>query len=297
MSEKVERRFTAADAGPVEMEQRDGEDPKIVGCGAIYYDGTPRTEYQLGPGVVERIRPGAFAAVLREGPDTMGLFNHNPDNVLGRTTAGTLRLKSTRRGLEYAITPPDTQLGRDLAENIRRGDISGSSFSFTVTKDGLKWKEEEGQEIREIVKVDRLFDVGPVTFPAYTATDAALRSLDVEAEPPVPPAEDPHVLEDAVRRERLRNVEGRFDGQSQGYEPGIYVTRRRSDGTVCIQERGGDVNWTDGEWYCIGSEVPIDSDAQQDEVAEVLAGPWASESDVADVLLADWARRGSKSKG
>ncbi len=192
---KMERRFTAMDAGPVDLEQRDGEAPKIKGLAAVYYDGTPRTEYQIAPGVVERIRPGAFAELLREGTDTMALFNHNPDNVLGRTgDAKTLRLKSTRRGLEYEIDPPDTQVGRDVVVSLERRDVSGSSFAFLMDPEGEKWKKDAEREldVREIVKVARLFDVGPVTNPAYTATEAAaLRSLVVDAEAtPTPPATD-----------------------------------------------------------------------------------------------------------
>ncbi len=195
-NENIERRFTAMDAGPVELEQRDSEGPKIKGLAVVYYDGTPRTEYEIAPGVVERVRPGAFAELLREGTDTMALFNHDPNNVLGRTAeAKTLRLKSTRRGLEYEIDPPDTQIGRDVVENLRRRDVSGSSFAFMMDPEGEKWKKDKDRDldVREIVKVARLFDVGPVTNPAYTATEAALRSLDMTAEtvPTPPDAEAP----------------------------------------------------------------------------------------------------------
>ncbi len=174
-----ERRMdTFGAAGEVDLEQRDGEAARIVGVAALYYDGTPRTEYEMWPGYVERIRPGAFAGLLKEGTDTMGLFNHDPSQILGRTTAKTLRLTSKRRGLLYEIDPPDTQTGRDVVENLRNGNITGSSFSFTIGKDKVTTDEDRDVMVREIIKVERLFDVGPVTYPAYENTEAGLRSVD-----------------------------------------------------------------------------------------------------------------------
>jgi hypothetical protein len=86
--------------------------------------------------------------------------------VLGRTPH-TLRLKEDNVGLRYEITPPDTQDGRDIRTLIERGDIRGSSFSFTVAKDGDTWEETDGVILRTVTRVSTLVDVGPVTFPAY----------------------------------------------------------------------------------------------------------------------------------
>ena len=178
---QIERRFTAAEAGELRIEERENGNPGIKGLGAIYYDGTPRTEFTLYPGMVEHIRPGAFAEVLRSEPDVRALFNHDPNCVLGRTANDTMLLKSTRRGLEYDIEPADTQQARDVVALVRRGDVTGSSFSFMIPPDGEKWEhdDERDLDVRTIVKVSRLFDVGPVTFPAYEATEAALRAEDV----------------------------------------------------------------------------------------------------------------------
>lgn len=187
----VERRCTALDGESVTVETRDDGSQKIVGLAAVYYDGTPRTEYELWEGVRERIKRGAFAALLKEGTDTRALFNHEADNVLGRTTTNTLKLKSTVRGLEYEIRPPDTQVARDLLKLLERGDITGSSFSFLIGEE--VWKDEDGGEVREIKKISKLFDVGPVTFPAYEATDAGLRSVQT--------AHDKAAHEDARRRQ------------------------------------------------------------------------------------------------
>lgn len=174
---EVERRFTPMDIRPIKVETRDDGTKKIVGLAVVYYDGTPRTEYELFPGVRERIQHGAFSALLKEGTDTRALFNHDPSQLLGRTTAKTLKLKSTRYGLDYTILPPDTQAAHDVVALLERGDLSGSSFSFDIGEE--KWTEDEdGNEIREIKVVSKLYDVGPVTFPAYEATTANTRSLD-----------------------------------------------------------------------------------------------------------------------
>jgi len=131
-------------------------------------------------GFREIIRPGAFKNAISSGQDTRGLFNHDPNIVLGRTTAGTLRLSEDKRGLRYEIDVPDTQQARDLVTLLKRGDVSGSSFSFTIAPGGEAWRTEGEQMIREITNIGTLYDVSAVTFPAYGATvsEAARRSLE-----------------------------------------------------------------------------------------------------------------------
>lgn len=168
----MERRFTAIDGAPVRAEG-EGEERKIAGLAAVYYDGTPETEYELWAGARERIMPGAFDRAIAE-DDVRGLFNHNPDHLLGRTPK-TLRLRSTSDGLEYEMTPPDTQIARDVQVNLDAGNLSGSSFAFEILEE--EWRDEGDGEVREI-RATRLYDVGPVTYPAYEATTAGLRSED-----------------------------------------------------------------------------------------------------------------------
>ena len=90
-----------------------GEDVKLHGLAAVYYDGTPRTEFDLWPGVKERIMRGTFARAIAE-DDVRGLFNHEADNVLGRTKSGTMTLRDNPDGLDYEITPADTTLIESL---------------------------------------------------------------------------------------------------------------------------------------------------------------------------------------
>jgi HK97 family phage prohead protease len=148
----------------------------LTGYAAVFYDAEdPDSEYQLYPGLRERIMPGCFDRCLREKQDCRALFNHNPDNPLGRVSSKTLRLDVDKVGLHYEIALPDTGLGRDLPVLIGRGDIDGSSFSFNMRTQ--RWIIGDGTaekpDIRELHDVD-VFDVGPVTFPAYTGTTAEL---------------------------------------------------------------------------------------------------------------------------
>ena len=166
----MERRFVNA---PVKLESRgEGQSPLINGYGAVFYDGTPGTEYELWEDVSERIMPGAFDKCLSN--DVRGLFNHDPNQILGRTASKTMRLNVDSKGLRYEIDADDTTCSRDVQRYLKRGDVDGSSFSFVVEDEA--WITQDKKQIREIRSVGILYDVGPVTFPAYTGTSAASRS-------------------------------------------------------------------------------------------------------------------------
>ncbi len=116
-------------------------------------------------GFREKIQEGAFAAALKRS-DVRGLFNHNPDNILARQSAGTLRLEESDKGLEFDMDLPDTHVAHDVVENVRAKNITGNSFSFVVEKDEWDYSDKK-MAIRTVVEVREVFDVGPVTFPAY----------------------------------------------------------------------------------------------------------------------------------
>lgn len=161
-------------AGTVEVrEGKEGEPTRIRGLAAVF----DSLSENLG-GFREIIAPGAFDDT--DMSDVRGLFNHDANFVLGRTTNETLRLKQTKDGLEYDIEIPDTQTIRDLVlEPIRRGDVSQSSFGFIVGRNNDEWEEDEdGNVVRTIRAVERLFDVSPVTYPAYPDTNVAARCLE-----------------------------------------------------------------------------------------------------------------------
>lgn len=156
----------------------DGDGKKIVGYASVFYDETEDTEYALWEDMKERIMPGAFDDALTNPDDVRGLFNHDPNQILGRTSAGTLKLTVDKRGLFYEIEPGDTTTARDVVESIKRGDVDGSSFAFRVLDEELK--KEDGKYVREITRVN-LFDVGPVTYPAYAAATSGYRKEEAVA--------------------------------------------------------------------------------------------------------------------
>lgn len=138
----------------------------------------------------EKIAPGAFSGCM--GQDVRALKNHDPSFLLGRSTSKTLRMVEDEFGLKVEIDLPDTQVGRDVAVEVGRGDMDGQSFSFTTDID--QWDYSGDVPIRTLIKVRTLFDVGPVTYPAYTDTSAAMRSMTASKPVPTPAPPEPVVL-------------------------------------------------------------------------------------------------------
>lgn len=176
---ELERRFVTPGLAQLRIEERADKPPLIEGYGAVFYRADdPGTEFQLWQDLYERIMPGAFDGA-KDG-DVRSLFNHDSNWVLGRTKAEppTLQLDVDTVGLRYRVTPPDTQAVRDqVLTPIRRGDVDGSSFMFVPRKFSWVQDTRDGRqiEIRQVEKVE-LFEVGPVTFPAYAATSAGVRA-------------------------------------------------------------------------------------------------------------------------
>lgn len=172
---QLERRFVSTTQAPVTVETRDDGKKTITGYGAVFYrDNEPGTEFRLWADVVERIDRRAFDRALSESHDARGLFNHDPSNLLGRVASGTMRLSVDDIGLRYEIDVPDTQVGRDVVTSIERGDLTGSSFSFTATRQ--TWTERSDAPDIRMIEDLQLYDTGPVTYPAYQATTAGTRS-------------------------------------------------------------------------------------------------------------------------
>lgn len=168
---------------PVKVESRNGGKSAMTGYGAVFYNSAdPGTEYALWDDMVERIMPGAFDRALREKQDVRCLFNHDTDNLLGRSSSGTLRMSVDAKGLFYDCDLPETQGGKDVGVMLARGDLNGSSFSFRAMKKTFKEEVRNGRPyyIREVEDVD-VYDVGPVTFPAYDASTAGIRSESRES--------------------------------------------------------------------------------------------------------------------
>jgi uncharacterized protein len=153
----------------------EGAKPKVRGYAAVFNSRSEVMKTEKGDRFVETIRPGAFKRSL-EGADVRALIDHDPARLLGRRSSGTLRLGEDDYGLWYEVDPPNASYARDLRESLKRGDISGSSFSFATVDDA--WNELEGGILHRELREAHVFDVGPVAFPAYRSTIASFRSLD-----------------------------------------------------------------------------------------------------------------------
>lgn len=164
---------------PLQIEFRTGNRPQFRGLASVYYDGTPKTEYRLGPNIIERVHPGAFDEVLASGADILALYNHDENMLLGRLRSGSLKLKSEARGLAYAVPYDETDpTHQTVAARIRRGDAPGSSVTWKIGEDGQSFerRSSDGAIIRNIHRVGFMIDVGPTHSPAYTSTTAEMRS-------------------------------------------------------------------------------------------------------------------------
>ena len=160
--DEIERRCLSA----AELRLDGGVKPKITGYAAVF-----NTVADIGGWFREVIKPGAFAKTIKEA-DVRALWNHDPNYVLGRNKAGTLRLHEDDKGLAYEIDPVDTTWSKDLIVSMRRGDVNQSSFGFSVEKQDIDYEQNK----RTLLEV-RLFDVSVVTQPAYETTTAQVRSL------------------------------------------------------------------------------------------------------------------------
>lgn len=178
--DQIERRYVPMAVEPIELEERSAASPLIKGISPPF--NSPSED--LG-GFREVFSPTAFDKVVgrhrndpRGGVDVVALFDH-AGQPIGRTTNNTLKLNIVDRGLGYSIDPPDTTLGRDITTLVRRGDLFGASFAFSVAPSGETWdRQEDGSMLRTVKEVSGLYDVSVVTRPAYPQSSAALRSLE-----------------------------------------------------------------------------------------------------------------------
>jgi HK97 family phage prohead protease len=154
----------------MKVERRDGDTPPVIkGHAAVFNEFT-----DIGGMFREQVLPGAFKRAIKE-DDVRALFNHDANFVLGRNTAGTLRMKEDKQGLSIEIDPPNTQAANDLMVSMERGDIDQMSFAFKTIKEDWRMGEDGELDERDLKEV-KLFDVSPVTYPAYDGTDVGVRS-------------------------------------------------------------------------------------------------------------------------
>jgi len=157
----------------LEVRQGPGTRPRLVGYAALW----DSRSLDLG-GFVEILRRGAFTRSLRENPDLRAFVDHDPAMIIGRVAADTLRVQEDSKGLRVEIFPPDTQVGRDVVENVRVGNLDGMSFAFGLydPKEGQRWNWKETPPLREILEA-RIYETSVVAMPAYPDTTVAVRAM------------------------------------------------------------------------------------------------------------------------
>lgn len=134
-------------------------------------------------GFFETIDRGAITQELVDNSDVFALLNHDDEKVLARSKngVGSLKLTVDERGLKYEFDAAETQLGNDLLEYLKRGEINTSSFAFALDyndPEAETWTRKNGANYRTIHKIAYLHDVSPVWNAAYSATSVSQRSLD-----------------------------------------------------------------------------------------------------------------------
>ncbi len=211
---RIKRAFPFEIRAVEESDSADGE-LRVEGYAAVFDQ-----ETDIAGLFREVVRPKAFRKTLKES-DQVALWNHDTSKPLGRTSNKTLELKEDEHGLSMSLDMSDTTWGHDAHTAIKRGDVQGMSFGFEVIKEG--WDEKDQlSPLRELKEI-RLFEVSPVTFPAYAGTEVEARAeldasgIQSDATTSEPGSEDHSAiatepdLEDhsdagALRKERLRKV-------------------------------------------------------------------------------------------
>lgn len=152
-------------------------------------------------GFYETIHRGAITTETINRSDVFARFNHENNKILARCKNGTgsMALQVDEKGVLYRFAAPKTALGDELLEYLERGDITASSFAFTIDKNDKqaeKWSNRDGVLYRDIYHINRLYDVAPVFQPAYEATSCSKRYEDIKAT-----AEEINAMLDAMKKD------------------------------------------------------------------------------------------------
>jgi HK97 family phage prohead protease len=173
MTTKVERRIKTDVDFEIRLEPDTNNGMRFTGYAAVFNSDSEPLPF------TERIVPGAFKRSLKARNEIKMFVNHNMDMVLASTRAKTLKLTEDSKGLLAEAELPDTTYGRDLSVLMQRGDVNAMSFGFSVPQKGDRWSDDG--RTRELLDI-RLHEVSIVTgFPAYQATTASVRTLEIVA--------------------------------------------------------------------------------------------------------------------
>lgn len=179
----MEIRSFGENAAPRVVEERTIEGYAVVFGqeSRVLYDKTKKRFF------VEVIEPGAVTEEMLREWDVKALCEHNRERMLARSFkgAGSLSLSVDSYGVKYRFAAPNTPDGDYVVEMIKRGDMFGSSFAYWADENkNVRYEmRADGKLLRRVRSVDRMFDVSPVSDPAYTGTEVSVRSLDEYFEP------------------------------------------------------------------------------------------------------------------
>ena len=171
MDKAIERRFVHLEG--FEFRVGDGKAPELHGYASVFNQATNIMGLWL-----EEVAPGAYSKTVAEN-DIRALWNHDTNIVLGRNKADTLKLSEDAKGLHSIILPPDNEWGRPVLDAVKRGDVTGMSIAFRAVKQEWFRPDPDSNELpKRTIREAKLYEVSPVTFPAFEQTSIAARSQD-----------------------------------------------------------------------------------------------------------------------
>ena len=164
--------------GNIQIRAVDGESSRHIEGYALMFD--TQSEYI---GFYETIERGAVTQEMVDACDVFATFNHDMNKIFARSNMGkgSLTLTVDETGLKYEFDAPNTALGDELIEYLKRGDIDKSSFAFYINPDDDEaetWESKDGVYFRTIHKIASICDCSPVWQPAYQDTSVSKRSLE-----------------------------------------------------------------------------------------------------------------------
>jgi uncharacterized protein len=206
-------------------------------------------------GFTEICAPSMLNRTLKENPDVLAFRDHKQELLLGRTTAGTLELRTDSTGLAFTITLPKTNIGDDTAENVRLGNLSGVSFGFSTRLDD--WiVDASGNVVRTLLDVD-LYEISPTSFPAYSATSVNTRSC-------------PSALRSKLRTNK-RDDEDVCNEDSPDYDPDACEDEEEErcdcECSECLDGNCGDCTEDDcDDEDCLSGGCPMQDESRADKL-------------------------------
>lgn len=171
---------------------------------AIIFNQRSKLIKEWGETFFEVIEPTAADNVLaNEGLNVIATVDHSRAKMLGRNKSGTLELVKDERGLKYIIEVPNTTLGNDMYEMVKRGDYFESSFIFTIAEKGVRTDTSEDIPVRYISDFENMYDVSIVIDGAYANTIAAARAKEYDGQNEPEPSHEPTINNSDILEKQL----------------------------------------------------------------------------------------------